>query len=143
MVSSFHLTRSTRLILTHPNEANLVSTQSSYSHKVESEKPEPLGRERSQFAAGGRVVQGADNDRVETNIPAGKDDGEARGRVGPSLPESAAQDVVPDEQCRPVAVTRPTPLQEAPLAKRPKTSLTAMAAASILGIRLRPKLTSR
>ena len=81
------------------NEANLESTQGISAQWVESEKADLEGRERSQFAAAGRVVQGAGDNRVETSMPAGKCGGEARGRVGPSLPEAASQDVVPDEQC--------------------------------------------
>ena len=69
-----------------PNEANLESTQSTYSLEVESERPEPLGRERSQFAPAGRVVQAAGNDRAATLMPAGECGGGARGRGGPSLP---------------------------------------------------------
>ena len=41
------------------NEANLDSTQSTYQQEVESEKPEPPRRERSQSAAGGQVVRDA------------------------------------------------------------------------------------
>ena len=37
-----------------PNEANLESTQSTDSQEVESQKPEPPRRERSQFAGDGR-----------------------------------------------------------------------------------------
>jgi len=115
-----------------PNEANLESTQSTYSQKVESEKPEPPLRERSQFAADGRVVQGAGNDRVGTIEPAGKDDGKARSRVGSSLPEAASQDVVPDEQCLPIIGAQHSRSQGATSATRPKTSLAAIAAAAIL-----------
>ena len=115
-----------------PNEANLESTQSNYSQEVESENAEPAGRERSQFAAGGRVVQGAGNDRVETIMPAGEGGGKARGHVGPSLPEAASQDVVPDEQCLPIVGTQHSRSPDATSAKRPKTSLAAIAAAAIL-----------
>jgi hypothetical protein len=73
-----------------PNEANLESIQSTNSHGVESEKAEPVGRERSQSAAGGQVVHDAGNDRVETIVAAGEGDGKARGRKGRSLPEAAS-----------------------------------------------------
>ena len=74
------------------NEANLESTQSTYSQAFGSEKADPEGRERSQFAAGGQVVQGAGNDQAATMMPAGGGGGEARGRVGPSLPAAGSQD---------------------------------------------------
>ena len=74
------------------NEANLESTQSTDAQQIESEKADLEGRERSQFAAGGQVVQGAGNDRAATMMPAGEGGGEARGRVGPSLPAAASQD---------------------------------------------------
>ena len=74
-----------------PNKANLESTQSTYSLEVESEKADSRGCERSQFAAAGRVVQGAGNDRAATIMPAGECGGKARGRAGPSLPEAASQ----------------------------------------------------
>ena len=74
---------------------------------------------------------------------AGECGGEPRCRVGPSLPEAASQNVVLDEPDPPVAGTKPTLFQEATPPTRPKISLAAVAAASILGIRPRPKLTSR
>src|SRR5271157_1870863 len=72
-----------------PNEAKLESTQGTSSQGFESQNAEPEGRERSQSAAGGQVVQGAGNDRVETIVPAGKGGGKARGRKGRSLPKSS------------------------------------------------------
>ena len=73
-----------------PNEAKLESTQSASSQRVESQDAEPRERERSQSAAGGQVVQGAGNDRIETIVPAGKGAGKARGRKGRSLPKAAS-----------------------------------------------------
>ena len=49
MVSSFHLTRSTRLILTHQNKANLESNQSLESQVLKSENARAERRKRSQF----------------------------------------------------------------------------------------------
>ena len=132
MVSSFHLTRSTRLILTHPNEANLESTQGTNAQWVESEKVDLEGRERSQFAADGRVVQGAGNDRSATILPAGEGGEEARSRVGSYLPEAVSQDVVLDEQCLPIVRTRHSRSPNATSATRPKPSLRALATAAIL-----------
>ena len=236
MVSSFHLTRSTRLILTHANEANLVSTQGANAQRVESEKADLEGRERSQSAAGGLMVRdagrhdshrlmegstndsmgispreptdaaggacpgdrlerspdhvektprkapneaisvstqsmilqkvasktsdperrersqsatgedavlGAGNDRIESIMPAGKGDKVVCVRTRRFSPAAASQTVVPDESGPPVAGTKPTLLQEATPPTRPKSSLRAIAAASILGIRAGPKPTSR
>ena len=42
-----------------PNEANLVSTQSTDAQRIESEKADPEGRERSQSAAGGQLFRDA------------------------------------------------------------------------------------
>ena len=55
-----------------PNEPKLESTQSTYSQGFESENAGPLGRERSQSAAGGQVVHNAGNDRVEMLGAAGE-----------------------------------------------------------------------
>ena len=79
-----------------PNEANLESTQSTYSQEVESENADPERRERSQSAAAGRVVQAA-----------------------------ASQDVVPDEQCLPIVGTQHGRAPDATPAKRPITSLSS------------------
>ena len=91
---------------TASNEANLDSTQSTNSQEFESEKADPEGRERSQFAAAGRLVQGAGNDRAATRMPVGEGGGDARGRGGPSLAAATSQDVVPDEQCLPIVGTQ-------------------------------------
>ena len=64
---------------TASNEANLESTQSTYLQEVEAEEPELPGRERSQFAATGGVVQGAGQDRAAMMMPAGGGGEEARG----------------------------------------------------------------
>ena len=61
-----------------PNEANLKSTQSNDAQWIESEKADLEGRERSRFAAGGRVVQGAGNNRVDTMMPAAEGGEETR-----------------------------------------------------------------
>lgn len=68
-----------------PNEANLGSTQSVDSQRVESEKPEPPQPERSQFAAGGQPVPSAAKDRDETIVRADQGGGKTQGRKGPSL----------------------------------------------------------
>ncbi len=73
-----------------PNEAKLESTQNIYSQGFGSQNAEPQERERSQSAAGGQVVHGAGNDRVETIVPADKGGGKARGRKGRSLQKAAS-----------------------------------------------------
>jgi hypothetical protein len=75
------------------------------------------------------VVQGAGDDRVETIVPAAKGGGEAGDRTGPSLPEAASPNVVPDEQGLPIAGTKPSASQDAKSATRPKNSLAALATA--------------
>ena len=73
------------------NEAILESTQSTYSQEFESENADPAGRERSQFAA----VDGWFRARamiVPQRFCRRARAGEARGRVGPSLPAAASQD---------------------------------------------------
>jgi hypothetical protein len=83
-----------------PNEAKLESTQNIYSQGFESQNAEPQERERSQSAAGGQVVHGAGNDRVETIVPADKCGGKARGRKGRSLQKTASATQVCSERRR-------------------------------------------
>ncbi len=52
MVSSFHLTRSPRLLLTHPNKANLEAKQSLESQEHKSEIAGAEGRKQSQSSKG-------------------------------------------------------------------------------------------
>src|SRR5271166_6190097 len=52
MVSSFHLTRSPRLLLTHPNKANLESKQNMKSQVFKSETTGAEGRKQSQSSKG-------------------------------------------------------------------------------------------
>ena len=89
------------------NEANLPSTQSMIKQYVASNTSVPEGRERSQSAAGEEAVRSAGNDQIESIMPAVKDGEEARVRTGLFSPETASQNVVPEESGPPVAGTNP------------------------------------
>ncbi len=115
-----------------PNEANLVSTQDNNAQWVESEKVDPEGRERSQLTEGKEAVRGEGNNRIEAIGPADEGTEEARGRFGPSLPEAASQNLVPDEQYLPIVGSEFSRSRDATSATRPKTSLTIIAANAIL-----------